>query len=68
MSTPRSIRESLVDWQQMLDNLAPRLAELPHLLPLHTELAALVAATALESERSRSRPGRSRACWRPVCP
>ena len=53
MSTPRSIRESLVDWQQMLDNLAPRLAELPHLLPLHTELAALVAAaTALESERS----------------
>ncbi len=54
MSTPKSIRESLVDWQQMLDNLAPRLGELPHLRPLHDDLAALLAAaTALETERSR---------------
>jgi hypothetical protein len=52
MSTPKSIEESLLDWRQMLDNLAPHLDEMPQLRPLHEAFEALLAeAGALQNER-----------------
>jgi len=35
-------KEKLVNWQSLVDNLAPRLGELPHLTADHAALAALL--------------------------
>jgi len=49
-------KEKLVDWQVLVDNLAPRLTDLPHLAADHAALAKVVAdAHGLESEQEISR-------------
>jgi len=54
MSKPKTLGESLADWQAMVANLVPYLAALPHLADDAGALAAVVARSkALESKRSR---------------
>ena len=51
MSKPKSLGESLSDWQAMVDNLMPYLTELPHLADDAGALGSVVARSkALESE------------------
>jgi len=49
-------KEKLVDWQVLVDNLAPRLTDLPHLAADHAALAKVVAdAHGLENEQEMAR-------------
>ena len=49
-------KEKLVDWQVLVDNLAPRLTDLPHLAADHAALAKVVAdAHGLENQQETAR-------------
>jgi hypothetical protein len=44
--------DKLANWKLLATNVVPRLAEMPHLQPIHTDLQALIAeAEAMESEQ-----------------
>jgi hypothetical protein len=53
VSKPKTVGESLADWQAMVDNLVPYLAALPHLVDDAGALAAVVARSkGLESDQA----------------
>jgi hypothetical protein len=57
-SKSKSYKENLVDWQTLVDNLAPRLGDLPHLAVDHKALTDLVTqAHVLQKQREVQKAG-----------
>lgn len=52
MRNQSTFGDKLANWKLLASNVAPRLAEMPHLQPIHTGLLALIAeAEAMEAEQ-----------------